>query len=72
METRKLKMLAAALAGGMSINGIPASFRLPRYRFSKTCPHSSKRQSERLERQRAKGLLDFSASERCLAAIKAR
>lgn len=31
-----------------------------------------KRQGERLARQKAKGMLDFSASEKCLARIKAR
>jgi hypothetical protein len=33
---------------------------------------TGKRQGERLARQQAKGMLDFSASERCLERIKAR
>lgn len=32
---------------------------------------TGKRQGERLARQQAKGMLDFSASERCIARIKA-
>jgi hypothetical protein len=62
-------MLVAALKHHGHLNPIPA----PRLKKSANWyPHSSKRQSERLERQRANKMLDYSASEKCLAAIKAR
>ncbi|HSW83501.1 MAG TPA: hypothetical protein VLH12_08505 [Usitatibacter sp.] len=39
---------------------------------SRDYPHSSTRQGERLARQKAKYMLDFSATEKCLARIRER
>lgn len=80
MNVREKSMLAAILAGiaypGMAFAPpapISAAQRA-RWAAQQGYPQTGTglRQGARLERQQAKGMLDYSASDRCIAAIKSR